>query len=156
MSCVLLVEYALDIISDVALLNSSCHISFVNFYWFHIICIWQLSAIFRIMRLLLLREPTFCLVQTLSQWVNWQLSFTTKQHYVQLSYVMIFICSRIIGQLHIWDFSGQTTQFFMNGRISLPNDIPGQLNREVNQFYMFFCTFLNLLLLSPASGGQKF
>ncbi|KAL6138277.1 hypothetical protein ACLB2K_063560 [Fragaria x ananassa] len=33
--------------------------------------------------------------------------------------------------LHIWDFSGQTTQFFMNGRISLPNDIPGQLNREV-------------------------
>ncbi|KAM5559288.1 ubiquitin carboxyl-terminal hydrolase 8-like [Rosa sericea] len=33
--------------------------------------------------------------------------------------------------LHIWDFSGQTTQFFMNDRISLPNDIPGQLNKEI-------------------------
>ncbi|XP_050379579.1 ubiquitin carboxyl-terminal hydrolase 8-like [Argentina anserina] len=33
--------------------------------------------------------------------------------------------------LHIWDFSGQTTQFFRNGRFSLPNDIPGQLNQVV-------------------------
>ncbi|CAB4287003.1 unnamed protein product [Prunus armeniaca] len=33
--------------------------------------------------------------------------------------------------LHIWDFSGQTTQIFMNDSINLPNDIPGQLNKEI-------------------------
>ncbi|KAM1948144.1 hypothetical protein ACFX15_008374 [Malus domestica] len=33
--------------------------------------------------------------------------------------------------LHIWDFSGQTTQFFMNDRVNLPSDIPGQLNKEI-------------------------
>ncbi|KAG4913606.1 hypothetical protein JHK85_054996 [Glycine max] len=33
--------------------------------------------------------------------------------------------------VHIWDFSGQTTQFFLNDKSRLPNDSPGQLGKEV-------------------------
>ncbi|KAJ4705426.1 Ubiquitin carboxyl-terminal hydrolase [Melia azedarach] len=33
--------------------------------------------------------------------------------------------------LHIWDFSGQTTQFFMNDTISSSSDLPGQPGEEV-------------------------
>ncbi|KAH1070983.1 hypothetical protein AAZX31_03G183800 [Glycine max] len=33
--------------------------------------------------------------------------------------------------VHIWDFSGQTTQFFLNDKSRLPNDSPGQPRKEV-------------------------
>ncbi|KAK7284765.1 hypothetical protein RJT34_19518 [Clitoria ternatea] len=33
--------------------------------------------------------------------------------------------------VHIWDFSGQTTQFFLNDKARLPNDSPGQAGKEV-------------------------
>ncbi|KAJ1392762.1 Ubiquitin specific protease, conserved site [Sesbania bispinosa] len=33
--------------------------------------------------------------------------------------------------VHIWDFSGQTTQFFMNDKARLPNDSLGQPGKEV-------------------------
>ncbi|KAM2673161.1 hypothetical protein EV2_014481 [Malus domestica] len=33
--------------------------------------------------------------------------------------------------LLIWDFSGQTTQFFMNDRVDLPSNISEQLNKEI-------------------------
>ncbi|KAI4348860.1 hypothetical protein L6164_009529 [Bauhinia variegata] len=33
--------------------------------------------------------------------------------------------------MHIWDFSGQTTQFFINERVNLSNDSPGQPGKEV-------------------------
>jgi len=34
-------------------------------------------------------------------------------------------------QVHIWDFSGQTTQFFVNDKSRLPNDSSGQSVKEV-------------------------
>lgn len=33
--------------------------------------------------------------------------------------------------VHIWDFSGQTTQFFLNDKASLPSDFSGQPGKEV-------------------------
>ncbi|KAK7396784.1 hypothetical protein VNO78_17942 [Psophocarpus tetragonolobus] len=33
--------------------------------------------------------------------------------------------------VHIWDFSGQTTQFFLNDKSRLPDDSPGQPGKEV-------------------------
>lgn len=41
------------------------------------------------------------------------------------------MCSFIL-QLFIWDFSGHTTQFFMNDRVNLSNDFTGQ-SEEVQQ-----------------------
>ncbi|XVF07501.1 hypothetical protein REPUB_Repub06bG0144400 [Reevesia pubescens] len=43
-------------------------------------------------------------------------------------------CSIFISQselLQIWDFSGQTSQFVMNGMINLPNISPGKLGKEI-------------------------
>ncbi|XP_062167750.1 ubiquitin carboxyl-terminal hydrolase 8-like [Alnus glutinosa] len=41
------------------------------------------------------------------------------------------IFSSEFDPLSIWDFSGQTTQFFLNDRINLRNDYPGQPGKEI-------------------------
>ena len=49
----------------------------------------------------------------------------------------------LIVQVHIWDFSGQTTQLFMNDKVRLSNDSGGQPGREVvADLFLFFCFFL--------------
>ncbi|KAK7337337.1 hypothetical protein VNO77_17904 [Canavalia gladiata] len=41
------------------------------------------------------------------------------------------IFSSAYSPVHIWDFSGQTTQLFLNDKARLPNDPPGQPGKEV-------------------------
>ncbi|XP_027349205.1 ubiquitin carboxyl-terminal hydrolase 8-like isoform X2 [Abrus precatorius] len=41
------------------------------------------------------------------------------------------LVAKINHKVHIWDFSGQTTQFFLNDKARLPNDSPGQPGKEV-------------------------
>jgi len=41
-------------------------------------------------------------------------------------------------QVHIWDFSAQTTQFFLNDKSRLPNDSSGQSVKEVVGDQSFF------------------
>lgn len=43
-------------------------------------------------------------------------------------------------QVHIWDFSGQTTQF-LNDRINLPNGSMGQSAEEVTGFLLCYYHF---------------
>lgn len=47
--------------------------------------------------------------------------------------------------MHIWDFSGQTTQLFMNDKVRLPNDSPVQPGKEVvadSSFCSYFFLFI--------------
>lgn len=55
--------------------------------------------------------------------------------------LVIYYSVLLVMQVHIWDFSGQTTQLFMNDKVRLPNDSHGQPGKEVvadSSFSVFF------------------
>ena len=43
-----------------------------------------------------------------------------------------------VVQFHIWDFSGQTTHFFMNDEVNMCNDSSGQPSEEVWLVDLFY------------------
>jgi hypothetical protein len=59
----------------------------------------------------------------------------------------IFSLYYLIGQLNIWDFSGQTTQFFLEEKNNLRNDSSGQPSKEVRLNYLIAAILLKLRIL---------
>ncbi|XP_057438932.1 ubiquitin carboxyl-terminal hydrolase 8-like [Lotus japonicus] len=64
---------------------------------------------------------TSSLVATISQ----------KENMVEFYKKACGIFNPAYNPVHIWDFSGQTTQLFMNDKVRLPNDSHGQPGKEV-------------------------
>ena len=50
-----------------------------------------------------------------------------------------------VVQFHIWDFSGQTTQFFMNDEVNMCNDSSRQPSEEVWLVDLFYCHLFNFI-----------
>ncbi|RDX76461.1 Ubiquitin carboxyl-terminal hydrolase 8, partial [Mucuna pruriens] len=68
--------------------------------------------------------------------VSWETSslvarISQKENVVDFYEKACDIFNSAYNPVHIWDFSGQTTQFFVNDKARLPNDSPGQPGKEV-------------------------